>query len=46
MTEAGVPDAVFYPREKLNNLDQDATEELQIEAIARDTGEEVSLQNM
>lgn len=44
MTEAGAPDAVFYPREKLNKLDQDTTAELQIEAIARDTGEEVSLE--
>lgn len=44
MTEAGAPDAVFYPREKLNQTELTTTEELQIEAIARNTGwEEVSV---
>lgn len=41
MTEGGVPDAVFYPREKLNHTHQVATEQLQIEAVPVNT-EEVS----
>ena len=42
MTEGGAPDAVFYPRERLNHTHQQATEQLQIEAVPVNT-EEVSL---
>ncbi|CAM9812689.1 unnamed protein product [Ectocarpus sp. 4 AP-2014] len=37
MTEGGVPDAVFYPRVKLDQLQETTTEELQIEAIPENT---------
>lgn len=36
-TQGGAPDAVFYPRVKLNQLQETTTEELQIEAIPEDT---------
>lgn len=41
MTEGGVPDAVFYPREKLNHTHQVATAQLHIEAVPVNT-EDVS----
>lgn len=38
MTEGGTPDAVFYPRLKLENPWEETIQERRIEAIADDTG--------